>query len=221
MPSRIDHLMWGAPDLEAAVADLQDRFGLRAVAGGVHPGRGTRNALLGLDDGIYLEIIAPDPAQPHAGFAAGLAALEAPALITFAAASGDLPRVARTLETRGYQARGPVATRRTTPSGDLLAWELLFPFAHPFGTLCPFFIDWGECRHPSADLTSCGRLEHLTVGTARAVELRALLDDLEVPVRVCDADVACIRADITITGGEAGAGLSLESRPQTVGLSFG
>jgi hypothetical protein len=209
--------MWGAPDLEAAVADLQNRFGLRPVAGGVHPGRGTRNALLGLDDGVYLEIIAPDPAQPRAGFAAGLAALEAPALITFAAASADLPRVARTLEARGYQARGPVATRRTTPSGNLLVWDLLFPFAHPFGTLCPFFIDWGECRHPSADLEPYGRLERLTIGTPRGVELRALLDDLEVPVTACDADAGWIRADIATANGE----LCLESRPETVGLSFG
>jgi hypothetical protein len=218
MASRIDHLMWGAPDLEAAIDDMEGRLGRRPVPGGVHPGQGTHNALLGLDEGVYLEIIAPDPAQPLAGtFGAALAGLQAPALITFAAGSADLPGVASRLEAHGYQARGPVPARRTTPAGDLLAWQLLFPHAHPFGSLCPFFIDWGDCRHPSADLDSAGGLERLTIRTPQAAELRALLDDLEVPVTVLEAYVAFIRAEIATAGGT----VCLESRAGSVGLASG
>ncbi len=46
--TRIDHLVWAAPNLERAIDELQARTGASASPGGAHPGGGTRNAVLGL-----------------------------------------------------------------------------------------------------------------------------------------------------------------------------
>ena len=59
----IDHLIYGALDLETAVADIDKRFGVRAGSGGKHTGQGTHNKLLSLGPKTCLEIIAPDPSN--------------------------------------------------------------------------------------------------------------------------------------------------------------
>jgi hypothetical protein len=59
----VDHIIYAAPALEAAVADVEGRFGVRAAGGGQHMGQGTHNKVLALGPRTYLEIVAPDPGQ--------------------------------------------------------------------------------------------------------------------------------------------------------------
>lgn len=62
-PSLLDHIILGCNDLDAGIRFVQERIGVRAAPGGVHPDRGTANALLSLGDRHYLEIMAPDRTQ--------------------------------------------------------------------------------------------------------------------------------------------------------------
>ena len=216
--SSVDHLMWGAADLDEGMAEIRRLFGADPVPGGAHPGLGTRNALLGLADGRYLEIIAPDPEQrPSGGFAAALADLARPALITWALRSSDLPGVARQLSAAGIGTRGPVPTRRSRPDGVELAWELLFAHGHEFGALMPFFIDWGESPHPADGLQPAGTLEAITVESPHAATLRRLLGTVDVPLVVRTASEPALHATIVTEHGD----VVLEALPATLAMHFG
>ncbi len=88
----LDHIVYAVPDLAQAVADLQERLGVRATLGGKHTGRGTHNALLSLSAESYMEVIGPDPDQPPPAMPRpfGIDALTEPRLITWLAKATDL-----------------------------------------------------------------------------------------------------------------------------------
>jgi len=65
--SELDHIVLAAPDLDEAKRSFNDQTGVMPMDGGPHENLGTRNALVSFGDGVYLEIIAPDPEQPPYG----------------------------------------------------------------------------------------------------------------------------------------------------------
>ena len=198
---RLDHLMWGAPSLQAGMAEARRLFAVTPAAGGVHPGLGTCNALLSLGDDQYLEVIAPDRAQELAGtLGARLASLEMPALVTWAAAASDLDAVASAARGAAFTVRGPVPTERRAPDGSVLRWRLLFVSGHAFGGLVPFFIDWMDTPHPSRTNPVAGRFLDLDVATPEVEELNTLYASLGIPVRASRAPAPSLTARIERDG---------------------
>jgi catechol 2,3-dioxygenase-like lactoylglutathione lyase family enzyme len=63
---RIDHVVYGAGDLDRAAALVRDSLGLTVVGGGRHAGLGTHNRIVPLGDG-YLELLAVADPQEAAG----------------------------------------------------------------------------------------------------------------------------------------------------------
>src|SRR5438132_281047 len=95
LAARVDHIVYATPDLQAGIDALEKRLGIRATAGGRHPGRGTQNALIALGPATYIEIIGPDPDQPKpaAGRPFGLDALAAPKVMAWAAKAHNLDQI--------------------------------------------------------------------------------------------------------------------------------
>jgi len=150
--SQVDHLVYAAPDLESAVGDLERRLGVRATAGGQHMGRGTRNALLALGPTSYLEILAPDPAQPMpaGGRWLGVDSPRLPRLTAWAAKSTALDRRVAEAARRCVQLGAVRSGSRQRPDGVALSWQFTDPATALADGLAPFFIDWGASPHPSA-----------------------------------------------------------------------
>jgi hypothetical protein len=165
VPKLLDHILLGCPNLEEGIAYVEQRTGVRAAFGGVHPGAGTQNALLSLGESRYLEIIAPDPNQPTAEDARDLKTLKAPRFIGWAAHPGNLDDFALKLKQAGIAATGPKAGSRQRPDGKTLNWKTLILQDDADGLL-PFFIEWGEgTTHPSVDAPKGCKLTTLEAAT--------------------------------------------------------
>ena len=156
----IDHIIFGVPDLESGIQQIENLLGVRPVWGGQHPDFGTHNALLGLGEGKYLEIIAPDPKQPNAvrPLWMGLDNLTEPRLIRWAAKSDHLQGCCQQAIAEGIDLGAVFPGQRATPSGQILNWELTDPRKEIAGGLVPFFIDWGNSPHPADALPQAGTL---------------------------------------------------------------
>ena len=160
---RLDHLVYAVPDLDGAVADLEQRLGVRATPGGQHPDRGTRNALIALGPESDLEILAPDPAQaaPAGGRWFGVDPNTPARLAGWAAKGVDLSRVAASAASRGVPLGPVVAGSRQRPDGVTLQWTLTDPGLSAGVSLVPFFIDWTGSPHPAATAARGPVLESL------------------------------------------------------------
>ncbi len=187
-----DHLLLGVSDLNHGIDWFERRSGVRAVMGGVHPGRGTRNALVSLGGVHYLEIIAPDPAQTVGEPQFQLGSLTEPRLINFAVRTKDIDSTAASLRRAGVHVIGPRDGSRRTASGELLRWKSLgveSKFQSGEVNPIPFFIEWAsDSPHPSKNAPGGCVLEDLRFEHPRADELRAALRAIGLEANVATAN---------------------------------
>ena len=198
-----DHLVLAVPDLEPAIEALAERTGVRATIGGSHPGRGTRNALLSLGTGYYLEIIAPDPAQPESktGEPAQMAELAQPVLGGWALRSDDLAAELARVRANGLEVAGPFPGGRDRPDGVKLTWQTAF-VSGPLASSMPFLIEWGSgTPHPSLDAPLLGTLQSLVVVDPDPDSARKALAALGVDCVVVRGDTVALRATIATQRG--------------------
>ena len=192
--------MYAVASLDEGMDWAGDTFGVQPAYAGEHLGLGTRNALLSLGS-AYLEIIAPDPAQPLTGtLGERFAHLTQGGLVTWAA-EGELAWIQSVLSDLDIRSAGPKLTQRRTPQGDLLEWMLLFPMGSRHGARLPFFIDWMRCEHPRKTSPIAGDFRSLSITTPDAIDLRRILAAIDLDVPVAQGE-PCLEVSIDSTAGE-------------------
>jgi len=207
VPTLLDHFLLGCDDLDHGVDFVEKHTGVRAALGGVHPGRGTRNALLSLGVRRYLEVIAPDPQQHHVDqFAlkqlAHLKELTSPRLVGWAAHPGDLGEFSARLRDTGVAFLGPWPGSRQRPDGKVLQWKTLSLKDDRDGLL-PFFIEWSaDSIHPSVDAPTGCRLIHFVAVTPNTDDLTKIANLLQLDMPISVGGKAELQATIAGSKGE-------------------
>ena len=179
--------MYAVPDLENSMAEIASITGIVPSDGGVHPGNGTRNALLGLSNSSYLEIIGPDKKQNLENTLGELlVSKNTSGIRAWAVAVSDLASVAHVAQELGFRVRHRKEMSRKTPEGFLLEWELLFLE----DALLPFFIDWKGSEHPARKAPSgCGLVE-LSISAEEPKVYQELLNKLQLEISVSEGEPA-------------------------------
>jgi hypothetical protein len=183
-PARIDHVIVGVADLDRGIAELERLTGVRAVVGGAHPGQGTRNALMSLGPGTYLELYAPNPAEPTSSKEVeellGLSALKP---LGWAISADEAMPLRALLQQNDFTLTASEPGSRRRPDGSVLHWQT-FAVSDLDDPAAPFFILWAEPRlHPSRTSPGGCRLKRLDI-QARADRLAQALRPLGLPVSV-------------------------------------
>lgn len=198
----LDHILLGCSNLDRGIEFVEKHTGVRAAFGGVHPGRGTRNALLSLGDKHYLEIIAPDPQQSGAPDHYGLLKLTEPRLVGWAAHPGDLNQFATHLRDANIPFDGPNPGSRKRPDGRLLQWKTLNLKDDQSGLL-PFFIEWSaDTTHPSVDAPRGCHLARFQLLTPDPENLTSAAATMGLGVEILKNEKPQLRATISCAGKE-------------------
>lgn len=195
----LDHLAVAAATLEEGADWVHRTLGTAPGGGGTHAHFGTHNRLLGLEDGLYLEVIATDPAAPPLPYARwfDLDRLRgAPRLGNWICRTDDLAGAQAALPGLGAQVpleRGDLRWRMAVPENGQL----------PFDDCHPAVMQWDCAQHPVDALPATGiALRRLVVIHPEAELLRVRLEGkLSDDRLVFETGPAALRADFDTPDG--------------------
>ncbi len=185
--AQLDHIMYAVPDLNDGIAEVQKLTAVKAEFGGVHPGNGTCNALLSLEENQYLEIIAPDVNQDLKNtLGAELQAHNFSGIRTWAVSVSGFESLSEVLTQFGYHGE-VISMSRNRPDGVRLDWQILYVRGHPYANFMPFFIDWLDSPHPARVAPSGCKLDSFAVQLVEGSSAYgSFLSALEIEVEVME-----------------------------------
>lgn len=178
---RLDHLAIAAETLDEGASWAKEKLGVSFLAGGNHARYATHNKLLGLADGLYLEVIAVDPdAKSDGPRWFGLDHFRGPPrLVNWICEPENFHSMLR----HGME---KVAMQR----GDL-RWDMGVPRdgSLPLGGGFPTVLKWHTDHPPAQSLPASGvALQHLTIyhPQADAIKSEVALSDARVRFEIAD-----------------------------------
>lgn len=163
---QLDHISYACSNME--IADVVQRIGgdlgFTFIDGGRHPSFGTRNFVLPLADGAYIEVVSPldHPAAIKAPFGRAVqqSVDDGGGWMSWAVSTPDISIVEERLE------RQAALGHRVRPDGVALHWRQLGVLDIMTNPESPFFIRW-DCtpeQHPSAGGSHNGiRIHHIDI----------------------------------------------------------
>lgn len=170
---KLDHLAVACTDLAQGTAWVEAQLGVPLLPGGKHPRYGTHNRLLGLADGLYLEVIAVDPGAPSPEGARWFALDHfsgPPRLANWICNTTDLKAA--------LQGAPPVVGPARQMQRDALKWQITVPDdgSLPFHGGFPTLMEWPVGVHPSQSLPESGcRLKRFEVSHPEAEALSKMV----------------------------------------------
>lgn len=196
---KLDHFAVAAETLEEGRAYAEEVLGVALRPGGQHAHFGTHNMLLGLEDALYLEVIAIDPRAPEPEHSRWFD------LDRFEGRPRPTNWICNTPYLETFIAEFPQAGLPVSLARGDLRWQMTVPEDGqlPYDNLFPAVIEWQCDKHPAEILPASGcRLERLIVSHPEAKTLGAALRPVLSDTRVVfEAGEAALRAELTTPRG--------------------
>jgi hypothetical protein len=180
---QIDHLILGVADLSEGIAEFARLTGVEPRLGGAHPS-GTHNALVALEDGKYLEILAPFPDSTLPADLAYITELDELMPIGWALRSASMIRSRELLLQAGLGVTDIRQGSRQLPNGRLLEWRTV-TVIDPWIAEAPFLIEWmPDAPHPSVNAPIGCRLASMRIVGPQIAALEKIFGCLKVKAQI-------------------------------------
>lgn len=137
---KIDHVTIAGSSL-ASLRDAFARIDLATEYGGAHSNGLTHMALLGFDDGSYIELASTvKPGETNIPvWAEHIRGNGGPC--AWAVSALDVAAEAKRIASIGVSVQGPFPGGRKRPDGTQVSWKLIFAGDQPVGAVLPFYIE--------------------------------------------------------------------------------
>ncbi len=195
----VDHLVYCVHDLEACIHLFNEIYGIEASIGGRHLSQGTKNALVNIGNGCYLELLAIDPDNDTVGRDRwmGIDLLTSNKITRWAMKSFSINSDSKVLA--GYKPDLGALDKgmRQSPDGGMLRWDMTLPSSEPEVEVMPFLIDWSVSdAHPTTALSEQGQLMELHLSSPEPDKLIPYFHQLDIDIKITQGKDTTIKAII-------------------------